>query len=120
MSWQPFDLVRVPFPFTNRRTSQRRPVLVLSTFGFQNESEHLHLAMVTSATHSHWSSDWPIEDFKTAGLPSPCVVRFKLFTLDQRLVFGTLGCLSSADRLGVEQHLNNVLALAPTSELGDS
>ena len=80
MSWQPFDLVRVPFPFTDRQTSKRRPALVLSTLGFQNDSEHLHLAMVTSATHSHWSSDWPIEDLKTAGLPIPCVVRFKLFT----------------------------------------
>ena len=114
MSWQSFDLVRVPFPFTDRQTSKRRPALVLSTVGFQNNSEHLHLAMVTSATHSHWSLDWPIEDLKRAGLSIPCVVRFKLFTLDQHLVFGTLGCLSSADRLGVGQQLNNVLALAST------
>ena len=35
MSWQPFDLVRVPFPFTDRQTSKRRPALVLSTLGFQ-------------------------------------------------------------------------------------
>ena len=115
MSWQPFDLVRVPFPFTDRQTSKRRPALVLSSLGFQEDSEHLHLAMITSAANSHWSSDWPIEDLETAGLPIPCVVRFKLFTLDQRLVFGTLGCLSSADRMGVGQQLNNVLALASTS-----
>ena len=48
--------------------------------------------MVTSATHSHWSSDWPIEDLKTAGLPIPCC-SFKLFTLDQRLVFSPLALL---------------------------
>ena len=110
MSLQPFDLVRVPFPFTDRQTSKRRPALVLSTVGFQNDSEHLHLAMVTSATHSRWSSDWPIEDLKTAGLPIPCVVRFKLFTLDQRLVFGSLGSLSPVDRRGVQDRIAEVIA----------
>ena len=110
MSWQLFDLVRVPFPFTDRQTSKRRPALVLSTVDYQNDSEHLHLAMVTSATHSHWSSDWPIEDLKTAGLPIPCVVRFKLFTLDQRLVFGSLGSLSPDDRRGVQDRLAEVIA----------
>ena len=114
MSWQPFDLVRVPFPFTDRQTSKRRPALVLSTLGFQDDSEHLHLAMITSAAHSHWSSDWPIEDFKTAGLPIPCVVRFKLFTLDQRLVFGSLGSLSPVDRRGVQDRLAEVIASNPS------
>ena len=52
MSWQPFELVRVPFPLTDRQASKRRPALVLATVGFQNDSEHLHLSMVTSATHS--------------------------------------------------------------------
>ena len=113
MAWQPFDLVRVPFPFTDRQTSKRRPALVLSTLGFQNDSEHLHLAMVTSATHSHWSSDWPIEDLKTAGLSIPCVVRFKLFTLDQSLLLGALGRLSITDQSGVLRQLSAVAALSP-------
>ena len=115
MSWQPFDLVRVPFPLTDRQASKRRPALVLSTVGFQSDSEHLHLAMVTSATHSHWSSDWPIEDLKRAGLSIPCVVRFKLFTLDQRLVFGSLGSLSSDDRRGVQDRLAQVIASNPST-----
>ena len=115
MSWQPFDLVRVPFPFTDRQASKRRPALVLSTVGFQSDSEHLHLAMVTSATHSHWSSDWPIEDLKRAGLSIPCVVRFKLFTLDQRLVFGSLGSLSPIDRRGVQDRLAQVIASNPST-----
>lgn len=115
MAWQPFDLVRVPFPFTDGQASKRRPALVLSTVGFQNDSAHLHLAMVTSAANSHWSSDWPLQDIKTAGLPIPCVVRFKLFTLDQRLVFGTLGSLSMVDQRGVQDRLVQVLASNPST-----
>ena len=77
MSWQPFDLVRVPFPFTDRQTSKRRPALVLSTVAFKSGSEHLHLAKINSATNSHCSSDWPIEATEKAGLSTPCVVLFK-------------------------------------------
>ena len=115
MAWQPFDLVRVPFPFTDGQASKRRPALVLSTVGFQHDSAHLHLAMVTSAANSHWSSDWPLQDIKTAGLPIPCVVRFKLFTLDQRLVFGTLGSLSMVDQRGVQDRLAQVFASHPST-----
>ena len=110
MSLQPFDLVRVPFPFTDRQTSKRRPALVLSSLGFQDDTKHLHLAMIISATHSHWSSDWPIQDFKAAGLSIPCVIRFKFFTLDQRLVFGSLGSLSPVDRRGVQDRIAEVIA----------
>ena len=115
MNWQPFDLVRVPFPFSDRQTIKRRPALVLSTVGFQNDSEHLHLATVTSANHSHWSLDWPIEDLMAAGLPIPCVVRFKLFTLDQRLVFGSLGSLATVDRQGVRDRLTQAIASNPST-----
>ena len=119
MTQQPFDVVRVPFPFTDRQTSKRRPALVLSTAAFQNDSEHLHLAMITSASNSHWSSDWPIQAIEMAGLSTPCVVRFKLFTLDQSLILGTLGHVSSADRQGVQQRLHKALSLSTSMSSTD-
>ena len=112
---QSFDLVRVPFPFTDLRVIKRRPALVLSQRMFQQQSGHLLLAMVTSAKHSYWPSDWPIEDFQLAGLPQPCVVRFKLFTLDQSLLLGSLGRLSVADQKGVINRFAEVVALSPAA-----
>jgi len=50
----------------------------------------------------------PIEDLEAAGLPQPCVVRLKLFTLDERLVLDTLGALAEADRTGVTGRLNKL------------
>ena len=108
-----FELVRVPFPFTDRRVTKRRPALVLSESLFQQQSGHLLLAMVTSAKRSYWLSDWPIEDLQLAGLPQPCVVRFKLFTLDQSLLLGSIGRLSAADQRGVMNRLAEVVALSP-------
>ena len=48
-----------------------------------------------------WPLDVPIGDLASAGLPAPSIVRFKLFTLDQRLVRRTLrrlGTLGAEDR----------------------
>ena len=110
---QAFDLVRVPFPLTDRPVIKRRPALVLSRPEFQQHSGHLLLAMVTSANHSRWPSDWPIEDLQAAGLPQACVVRFQLFSLDQSLLLGSLGQLSTRDQRGVLSRLDAVAALSP-------
>jgi len=110
---QSFDLVRVPFPFTDRQQTKRRPAVVLSQPIFQQHSGHLLLAMVTSAQHSHWPSDWLIKDLQATGLTQPCVVRFKLFTLDQSLLLGALGRLSITDQSGVLRQLSAVAALSP-------
>ncbi len=69
--------------------------------------------MVTSARNSQWPTDWQIKDLQAAGLPQPCVVRFKLFTLDQSLLIGSLGALSEADRRGVQSRWIDVVALSP-------
>ena len=112
-AFPPFALVRVPFPFTERQANKRRPALVLSKPAFQEQSGHLLLAMVTSARNSQWPTDWQIKDLQAAGLPQPCVVRFKLFTLDQSLLIGSLGALSEADRRGVQSIWIDVVALSP-------
>lgn len=45
----------------------------------------------------------PLSDLSSAGLPAPSKVRFKLFTLDHRLVRGEIGKLSAADVAAVRQ-----------------
>ena len=93
-----FDVVVVPFPFTDRTATKRRPALVLSSSGFNQKVQHSVLAMITSAGQSSWPSDHFIEDMDTAGLPTECVVRLKLFTLDHRLVIRKTGALALVDQ----------------------
>ena len=106
-----FSLVRVPFPFTDPVTHKRRPALVLSEPKFQNRSGHLLLAMVTTARHSSWPLDWVIQHREGTGLPNDCLVRLKLFSLDERLILGALGELAAVDRVGVTDHLRQLLPL---------
>jgi mRNA interferase MazF len=112
-AWERFAVVRLPFPFTDRQAQKRRPALVISQPVFQQSCGHLLLAMITSARQSAWPLDWPIEDLQAAGLPQACVVRLKLFTLDERLVLGRLGVLAAADRTAVAAQLAKLLPPVP-------
>jgi mRNA interferase MazF len=67
------------------------------------------MAMITSAVHSPWPLDAQIADLKTAGLPAPSLVRFKLFTLDHQLVRGNLGQLAPGDQTRVRTALRSPL-----------
>ncbi len=101
-TYKAFDVVVVPFPFTDRATSKRRPALVLSDHGaFNAKVGHSVLAMITSAEHSDWPLDTAITDLKAAGLPTPSVVRMKLFTLDHQLIIRKAGALAAKDRQAV-------------------
>lgn len=112
MTFDPFEVVVVPFPFTDRATSKRRPALVLSqSQDFNDPSGHLVLAMITSAGHSRWPLDVPITDLDTAGLSHASVVRMKLFTLDRRLVLRRAGQLAADDQKEVKQALASLLPL---------
>ena len=110
-SFERFDVVRVPFPFTDRQAEKIRPALVISAgAAFNRPAGHGVMAMITSASHASWPLDVAIGDLAAAGLPAPSIVRFKLFTLDQRLVRGTLGRLAEKDRVKMQKALRRLLA----------
>lgn len=104
------DVVVVPFPFTDRTTSKRRPALVISPAAFTAETGHVVAAMITSAKQSAWASDTEITDLATAGLTVPCVVRMKLFTLEAGLVVRKAGRLGPSDHHNVKAILQGVVA----------
>ncbi|MET0378002.1 MAG: type II toxin-antitoxin system PemK/MazF family toxin [Spongiibacteraceae bacterium] len=109
MELHAFDIVKVPFPFTDKTASKNRPALVLSSAAqFNAAVGHSVMAMITSSAHASWPLDCLIHDLAAAGLPAPSLVRFKLFTLDHRLVRGVLGQLSHSDRQNVQDHLQRL------------
>lgn len=113
MGYNSFEVVRVPFPFTDRQAVKNRPALILSfAKAFNRPAGHSVMAMITSARHSPWPLDCPIADLAAAGLPAPSIVRFKLFTLDHRLVRGKLGKLSEKDKATVRRHLGELLDMS--------
>ena len=54
-TFERFDLVVIPFHFTDKASTKRRPAVVLSgDVSFNRASKHAVLAMVTSATERAW------------------------------------------------------------------
>jgi mRNA interferase MazF len=106
------DVVVVPFPFVDAARSKSRPALVLSTSTFNEANGHAVLAMITRAERTQWPSDHPIADLERAGLPRPSVVRWKIFTLDDRLLMRRIGRLSSPDAKACRVALLSCLGLA--------
>lgn len=97
MPLSPGDVVIVPFPFTDRESSKRRPALVCSSREFTEQSRHVVLAMITTSTAESWPGDVPIKDLAAAGLPKRSTVRWKLFTLDASLIIRRAGELGHSD-----------------------
>lgn len=109
MAFERWQVVRVPFPFTDRAASKNRPALVLSSAqAFNTLAGQVVLAMITSAQHAPWPLDCAIDDLASAGLPAPSMVRMKLFTLDARLIRDSLGRLADVDRERVERALEQL------------
>lgn len=109
MTFARFDVVIVPFPFTDLSVIRRRPALVLSAAAWNAASGHVVAAMITSARQSAWPRDVAVKGFAAAGLTTPCVVRMKLFTLDAGLVIRRAGALRAEDAAAVEEALAGAL-----------
>jgi mRNA interferase MazF len=109
-TFEPGDIVRVPFPYTDRPVRQRRPALVLAAGDLQAKHGLLWLAMITSAAHRGWPGDVLISDRAIAGLPAPSIVRpAKIATIDAHDA-GKLGRLPAGDREAVRHYLKERLS----------
>jgi mRNA interferase MazF len=100
------DVVRVPFPYTDRDTRQRRPALVVSQGPAGEADSLLWVVMITSAANRPWAGDVSLADgYLEVGLPIPSVVRpARIATIEAR----------HADRIG---HLPAVLRRSVAAEL---
>ncbi len=105
MIYKPFDIVSVPFPFTDSMSVKKRPALIVSSNRYALEHAHYILLMITSAKQSQWPGDIDILDLNLAGLPKASKIRFKLFSLDSRVVLNHLGKL---DKRGIEKVLDGL------------
>ena len=112
MAYKPFEVVVVPFPFTDRKAAKRRPALILSDdIKFNKASGHAVLAMITSQKNPDWPLDTTIKGIRRSGLTAPSKVRMKLFTLDSRLIIKKIGMLIDSDKKAVKKALQSLLGI---------
>jgi mRNA interferase MazF len=109
-----WDVIKVPFPYTDRPIRQRRPALVVATGRLRQDHGLVWVLMITSAENRGWSHDVDVTDLTVAGLPAASVVRAaKIATIEVRDA-ERIGSLAVSDCNRVAQHLRTILAAVPT------
>jgi mRNA interferase MazF len=93
------DVVLLPIPFTDLTSRKVRPAVVIGRSGAD-----LFLVPISSVLSN---TDFPIVEWRTAGLNVPCGVKAQLATVEAALVVKSVGTLSAADT----QSLNNRLRI---------
>jgi len=109
-----FDVV-VAFPFGDSAKRKPGPGLGSLRLGFQSRQSPHVLAMITRAGDMDCPSDHAIRDLSSTGLRHASVVRWKLLTLDNRIIPRRIGRLEREDRNACAGCLAPILGLARSS-----
>jgi len=97
MTYKKWDIVFVPFPFTDLTVSKKRPALVVSPNEYNLEKDVV-IAFITSKIHMEKRlGDYKIKDWTKASLPKPSTIRMKFATIDQSIIVRKLGRLTKND-----------------------
>lgn len=104
------DVILVPFPFTDQRTTKRRPAVVVSSDAYHRERPDLILLAITSQVRSEAPiGEAALAHWREAGLLKPSVLKPVVATIERRLVLRTLGRLAEADRDTLRRVLGEIL-----------
>ena len=104
------DIIKVPFPYTDRATRRSRPALVVSGESLRALHGLVWSVMITSAANRGWPDDVAIKDLAMAGLPVPSVIRTaKIATIDGAAAT-RIGAVSKAVLAQVIKRAENWLA----------
>ena len=83
------DVVLLPIPFTDLTSRKVRPAIIIGRNGAD-----LFLVPVSSVLSN---TDFPLKEWRAAGLNVPCGVKAQLATVEGRLVVKIVGKLAVAD-----------------------
>jgi mRNA interferase MazF len=106
-----WDIVVVPFPYSDQFAEKRRPALVVSSDKFNRKHGLLWVSMITSASKAPWDGDVAIVPSHQMGLPSPSMVRTaKIATIEPSRVLRVAGRIDKPTTTQVQRELLNAIA----------
>jgi mRNA interferase MazF len=111
-TFEVWDVIAVPFPYTDRPVQQRRPALIVARHNEAGSPALLWVLMITSARHRRWVGDVEISNLATAGLPVASIVRSaKIATIEMQDA-KCIGHLPASDRPPVRARIADICAAA--------
>ena len=87
-----FDIVVVPFPYSDQLAEKRRPALVVSSDAFNKKHRLLWVVMITSAANPKRPGDIAVAANVKTGLPAASLIRpSKIATIEPERVVRVAG-----------------------------
>lgn len=107
MIYKPWEIVLIPFPYTNLTSSKRRPAVVISPESYNSGLDIMLLFLTSNLKSELKEGDCLLNEWQEAGLPKPSKTRMKIMTLDKDFVIKKIGEIQSLDRGMLKQTLQN-------------
>lgn len=108
-SFEVWDVIKVPFPYTNRPVEQYRPALVIARHKDASSPELFWVLMITSAGHRRWAGDVETTDLSACGLPAASMVRTAKIATVESAGATLIGHLPVAERAAVQTEVAKML-----------
>ena len=98
MIYEKWDIVLVPFPFTNLSSIKKRPAIIISNHAYNTFGDSIIVYVTSQITQATKPGDYLIKSWNSAGLPKSSLIRMKFATIDNNIILKKLGSLSEIDR----------------------
>lgn len=110
MTYRFGEVVLIPFPFTDQSIVKKRPAVIISSSSYNQRHVDVILIAVTSQTQSTaYPDNLSIQDWQSAGLLKPSVIKPIITTVAKSLIVKQLGVLAAADQQDLLRLLAQIL-----------
>ncbi|HET8865365.1 MAG TPA: type II toxin-antitoxin system PemK/MazF family toxin [Gracilimonas sp.] len=111
MTYNQWDIVLLPFPFTNLKTNKKRPALIISPKEYNLGLDILVMFVTSNINAEDRVGDYELIEWKEAGLPKPSMTRMKFATIDKNLVVKKIAALREVDIIQLKKEIKTFLGL---------
>ena len=115
------DIILIPIPFTDLSSSKKRPVLILSSDGYNSSADDLIVAAITSNIDNKPYNIIITSDDLADGnlLHTSCVRVDKLYTLAQSIVIKKFGTVKEESFADIIEKLYNIVSFSKACKMNE-
>lgn len=93
--YEKWDIILVSFPFTDSKSSKKRPAVIVSPKQY-NGGDNVIILQISSQKGRH-EEDYEIKNWESANLPLPSYIKMKFATIKKSIIQKKLGRLPEDD-----------------------
>jgi mRNA interferase MazF len=112
MIYKPWDIILVPFPFTDLSRNKKRPALVISPENYNKGNDLIIMFITSNLSAFGRPGDYKITKWKEAGFPNPSMTRMKLATIEKKIIVKKFARLKEKDIKAIQHILSGFFELS--------